>query len=152
MGYCLPFVVTAWASRHIPRQSGPLLDAGCGTGLSGPCLAALGYAPIEGLDSSRDMLELAAGRGVYADLRRAELGRALPWQDDHFAGFVSSGVFTEGHAPASGLEAMRCSPCATACWNAAGSGRRSCGWNMKDGGGRSRKASLSGRSCLRNLR
>jgi predicted TPR repeat methyltransferase len=106
MGYCLPFVVTAWASRHIPRQSGPLLDAGCGTGLSGPCLAALGYAPIEGLDSSRDMLELAAGRGVYADLRRAELGRALPWQDDHFAGFVSSGVFTEGHAPASGLEEL----------------------------------------------
>jgi predicted TPR repeat methyltransferase len=42
LGYCLPFVVTAWVARHVPRGAGPLLDAGCGTGLSGPLVAALG--------------------------------------------------------------------------------------------------------------
>jgi len=35
-GYCLPFMIAAWIARHVPRGAGPLLDAGCGTGLSGP--------------------------------------------------------------------------------------------------------------------
>src|SRR5690606_23615540 len=83
--------------------SGPLLDAGCGTGLSGPYLAAHGYDRIAALDFSEAMLQLAGSRGVYDDLRRATLGEVLPWDDDHFAAFFSTGVFTEGHAPASSL-------------------------------------------------
>ena len=43
LGYCLPFLITAWVARHVPEGNGPLLDAGCGTGLSGPYLQALGY-------------------------------------------------------------------------------------------------------------
>jgi SAM-dependent methyltransferase len=38
-----------------------------------------------------------------SDLKRATLGETLPWADDHFAAFFSTGVFTEGHAPASSL-------------------------------------------------
>ncbi|MBA3447073.1 MAG: class I SAM-dependent methyltransferase, partial [Pseudaminobacter sp.] len=82
------------------------LDAGCGTGLSGPYLRALGYERIDGLDFSEKMLALAAGRGIYRDLRRATLGEILPWPDDHFAAFFSTGVFTEGHAPASSLDEL----------------------------------------------
>ncbi|MEQ8480200.1 MAG: methyltransferase domain-containing protein [Hoeflea sp.] len=102
-GYCLPFQALAWVSRHVPKGPDPILDAGCGTGLSGPCLRALGYDRIEGLDFSEDMLRLAGSRGVYDVLRRATLGEDLPWSDDHFAAFLSTGVFTEGHAPASSL-------------------------------------------------
>lgn len=102
-GYCLPFQALAWVSRHVPPGPEPILDAGCGTGLSGPYLKALGYERIEGLDFSEDMLRLAGSRGVYDDLKRATLGEALPWADDHFAAFLSTGVFTEGHAPASSL-------------------------------------------------
>ena len=43
LGYLLPFLITAWVARHVPSGEGPLLDAGCGTGLSGPSLKALGY-------------------------------------------------------------------------------------------------------------
>ncbi|ATN36479.1 SAM-dependent methyltransferase [Rhizobium sp. ACO-34A] len=102
-GYCLPFLIPAWVSRYVAVDAGPLLDAGCGTGLSGPCLRALGYRSIEGLDFSEEMLALARQRGAYDELRRATLGEELPWQDGHFAAFFSTGVFTEGHAPASGL-------------------------------------------------
>ncbi len=106
LGYCLPFVVTAWVARHVPKGFGPLLDAGCGTGLAGPYLRALGYDEIEGLDFSEKMLGFARARGCYRSLKRATLGETLPWPDEHFAAFVSTGVFTEGHAPASGLDEL----------------------------------------------
>ena len=106
LGYCLPFMVTAWLARYVPRGAGPVLDAGCGTGLSGPMVRALGYERVEGLDLSEDMLRLAAARGAYADLKQAELGQTLPWPDRYFSAFFSTGVFTEGHAPASGLDEL----------------------------------------------
>lgn len=102
-GYCLPFQALSWVSRHVKPDAGPLLDAGCGTGLSGPYLKALGYSHIEGLDFSEEMLRVAGSRSAYDDLKRATLGETLPWVDDHFAAFLSTGVFTEGHAPASSL-------------------------------------------------
>jgi SAM-dependent methyltransferase len=98
-GYCLPFMIASWVARHVSRDVGALLDAGCGTGLSGPYLRALGYTNIDGLDFSEEMLALAAARGAYRELRRATLGKTLPWPDNHFAAFFSTGVFTEGHAP-----------------------------------------------------
>lgn len=106
LGYCLPFLTTSWIARYMRRDAGPLLDAGCGTGLSGPFLRALGYRDIIGLDFSREMLDLAAGRDAYGELRQAELGKTLPWPDNHFAGFLSTGVFTAGHAPASALDEL----------------------------------------------
>ncbi|SOC43310.1 methyltransferase family protein [Rhizobium subbaraonis] len=105
-GYCLPFVIGSWVARHVPADARPLLDAGCGTGLSGPYLQALGYRDIEGLDMSEDMLALAAGRSCYSSLKIGTLGQKLPWPDGHFAAFFCTGVFTEGHAPASALEEL----------------------------------------------
>lgn len=105
-GYCLPFMTTSWVARYVPRDAGALLDAGCGTGLSGPYLRALGYTNIDGLDFSEEMLALAAARGAYRELRRATLGETLPWPDGHYAAVFSTGVFTEGHAPASSLDEL----------------------------------------------
>ncbi|MRX36212.1 class I SAM-dependent methyltransferase [Aminobacter sp. NyZ550] len=106
LGYCLPFVIAAWVARHVPKGEGPLLDAGCGTGLSGPYLQALGYDDIEGLDFSEEMLELARARGGHSALTQAALGGPLPWADRHFAAVFSTGVFTAGHAPASSLDEL----------------------------------------------
>jgi predicted TPR repeat methyltransferase len=106
LGYCLPFVISGWVARYVPRGDGPLLDAGCGTGLSGPYLRALGYDAIEGLDFSEKMLAIARQRNAYRVLKKAALGDTLPWPDGEFAAFLSTGVFTEGHAPASSLEEL----------------------------------------------
>jgi len=106
LGYLLPFLIPAWVARHVPAGEGPLLDAGCGTGLTGPQLKALGYADIAGLDLSREMLDVAATRDAYGELKQAMLGGPLPWPDGHFRAFFSTGVFTMGHAPASGLHEL----------------------------------------------
>ncbi|MDN2582581.1 class I SAM-dependent methyltransferase [Aquibium sp. ELW1220] len=106
LGYCLPFLIPGWLARHLKPGAGPVLDAGCGTGLTGPCLKALGYDDVEGLDMSPDMLAIAQSRDAYRVLERGTLGGPLPWPDDHFAGFVSAGVFTAGHAPAAGLHEL----------------------------------------------
>ena len=106
LGYWLPSLITSWVARHVPAGEGPLLDAGCGTGLSGPCLKALGYDDLAGLDLSQDMLAIAGSRNAYRDLRQATLGGPLPWPDGHFRAFFSTGVFTIAHAPASGLHEL----------------------------------------------
>ena len=103
LGYLLPFLIAAWVARYVQPGDGPLLDAGCGTGLSGPQLKALGYGDIAGLDLSQEMLRIAAGRDSYNDFRLGTLGERLPWPDGYFRAFFSTGVFTMGHAPASGL-------------------------------------------------
>lgn len=105
-GYCLPFLITSWVARHVARDAGPVLDVGVGTGLSGPCMKALGYGALAGLDMSSEMLAIARSRGVYDELVAAELGKPLPWGDEHFAAAFSTGVFTSGHAPASSLDEL----------------------------------------------
>jgi predicted TPR repeat methyltransferase len=55
-----------------PSQSLIALDAGCGTGLCGPLIAPY-VGRLTGVDLSGGMLAKARGRGVYADLVKAEL-------------------------------------------------------------------------------
>ena len=52
------------------------------------------------------MLTIAGSRGAYGELKQAALGGPLPWPDGHFRAFFSTGVFTIGHAPASGLHEL----------------------------------------------
>ena len=78
-----------------------ILDAGCGTGLVGVALAAIGYTRIIGVDLSPGMLERSAARGVYAELHQGSLLDRLPFADDRFGSVVSVGVFTHGHVEGS---------------------------------------------------
>ena len=105
-GYILPFYITSFVARYLKKGDGPILDAGVGTGLGGPYLEALGYTGLAGTDMSDQMLEIARRRGCYDDLQQAVLGETLPWPDDHFAAFISAGVFTQGHAPSSSLDEL----------------------------------------------
>ena len=102
-GYRHPAVGLALMARHLPPGTGPVLDAGAGTGLTGELLAILGFGPLVGLDISPGMLARAASKGVYADLVEARLGDPLPFDDARFAAVISTGVFTSGHV---GFEAM----------------------------------------------
>jgi len=107
-GYRLPILCAAFFARHVAKGDGPVLDAGCGTGLVGDCLAVLGFSGIVGIDLSAPMLARAARRGAYAALHRMVLGEHLDFPDAHFSAVIASGVFTEGHAPASSfLELIR---------------------------------------------
>lgn len=102
-GYRHPPVGLALLARHLPRGAGPVLDAGCGTGLLGDWLGILGFAPVEGLDLSEGMLAVARAKGAYARLHHLALGRELPFENGQFAGVISTGVFTTGHVGIEGV-------------------------------------------------
>jgi SAM-dependent methyltransferase len=105
-GYRHPSVCLALLARHLPRGAAPLLDAGAGTGLLGEWLAIVGYPHVEGLDISDGMLAKARKKNVYAAVHKLALGGPLPFADGHFAGIVSSGVFTSGHVGVEGLDEL----------------------------------------------
>lgn len=111
-GYRHPAIALALLARHLPRGARPLLDAGAGTGMAGEWLALLGWPEVEALDLSPGMLAVAAQKGVYTRLHQLALGGPLPFADGHFAGIVSTGVFTTGHVGAEALpELIRiCAP------------------------------------------
>ncbi len=106
VGYAHPAMVTSMLSRHLPVDAQPILDAGAGTGIMGELLTAMGYGQIIGFDASSDMMAVARAKNVYADLEQMFLGRPLNYVDNHFAAVTASGVFTEGHAPLSGLDEL----------------------------------------------
>ena len=74
-----------------------ILDAGCGTGLVGAALHALGQHTVVGFDLSPAMLARSADRGVYAELVEGSLLAPLPFAAGLFDAVVSVGVFTYGH-------------------------------------------------------
>ncbi|MEX0759245.1 MAG: class I SAM-dependent methyltransferase [Tistlia sp.] len=106
LGYQLPPVVAGLCGRHLPPGAGAILDVGCGTGLIGLALQALGYDRMTGADLSEAMLAVAGARGCYEATVRAELGKRLDFPDGSFYAVVASGVFTQGHAPASAFEEL----------------------------------------------
>jgi len=106
VGYMHPAMVACMIGRHVAIGSGPVLDAGAGTGILGEILAALGQTDLAGIDASQKMLDIAAGRGRYARLERMFLGQPLDFEDDRFAAVVSAGVFTDGHAPLDGFDEL----------------------------------------------
>jgi predicted TPR repeat methyltransferase len=86
---------------HFAKPDAEILDAGCGTGLVGVSLAALGHSRLVGFDLSTGMLERSAARGVYSELIQGSLLDRLPFDDGRFGSVVSVGVFTLGHVDGS---------------------------------------------------
>ncbi len=106
VGYLHPAVIAGLIMRHVPAGTGPVLDAGAGTGIMAEILVALGYPEVVGFDGSKQMLATAAAKEIYAELRHMYLGEPLDFADDHFASAVGAGVFTQGHAPLAGLDEL----------------------------------------------
>jgi SAM-dependent methyltransferase len=105
-GYRHPTVCLALLARYLPKGAAPVLDAGAGTGLIGEWLGIMGYPHVEALDLSEGMLAVARAKGCYAKLHRLALGSELPFTTGHFAGVISSGVFTTGHVGPDGLDEL----------------------------------------------
>ena len=62
-GYNIPSVVAGLMGRYSVPGQGPVLDAGCGTGIAGQVLSVLGYRPLIGIDLSPGMLQVAESKG-----------------------------------------------------------------------------------------
>ncbi len=104
-GYVTPArCAAALASRAVERDA-PLLDLGCGTGLSGEALRAAGFTTIDGTDFCEDMLEHArTKRGIYRTLVLGDLANPIPVAPGRYANAAAVGVFSPGHAPAAMMD------------------------------------------------
>ncbi len=71
-GYVGPETAAAIMRNYVPTD-GRILDAACGSGLTGVALRRLGYTHIDGIDISEGLLELAERTGAYERLARVDM-------------------------------------------------------------------------------
>jgi len=81
LGYRVPGLMRAALGRHpaivAGARLGPVLDLGCGTGLVALAVSDLPIGPLTGVDVAPRMLESAAAKQLYAELREADLMQVL---------------------------------------------------------------------------
>ena len=95
--------IAALLADHLADRSARILDLGCGTGLVGEALKAHGFANVDGLDLSPDMLAVADRKAVYVKTVQANLLQPLDVPDGVYDAAISAGTFTTGHVDASAL-------------------------------------------------
>ena len=104
-GYVTPARCAAALAAHAANLTAPLLDLGCGTGLSGEAFRAAGFTIVDGTDFSDAMLAHARAKpGVYRHMTRGDLTRPIPAEAGDYANIAAVGVFSPSHAPADMIE------------------------------------------------
>ena len=105
-GYVTPGRCAAALADQMTDLSAPILDFGCGTGLSGLALKTAGFEVIDGVDLSADMLAEARSKGAYRTLSQIEADTPLPHQPGEYAAIAAIGVIGAGAAPISVLHSL----------------------------------------------
>ncbi len=100
-GYATPGRCAAALAAVSDDLTAPILDFGCGTGLSGLALHSAGFTVIDGVDLSADMLALAREKSLYRHLGQIEPGAALSHTPGDYAAIAAIGVIGAGAAPLS---------------------------------------------------
>lgn len=81
-------------------EEAEVLDMGCGTGLVGQYLKERGFKKILGVDASKGMLDRAAEKNSYTELKELFLGLPDTYPrelHDRFDAITASGILAEGH-------------------------------------------------------
>ncbi|AXI46823.1 methyltransferase type 11 [Sulfitobacter sp. SK012] len=99
IGYATPDRCAAALAEFMPDKGAPILDVGCGTGLSGAALKHAGFTVIDGVDVSADMLALAKQKNVYRTLTQIEADTPLSHTPGTYAAISAVGVVGAGGAP-----------------------------------------------------
>lgn len=97
-GYVTPGRVAEALYSEMPNAHAPILDFGCGTGLSGLALKLSGYELIDGMDLSEDMLALARQKNVYRNLQQVSANAPSLANPGDYAAIAAIGVIGAGAA------------------------------------------------------
>lgn len=84
----------------------PVLDIGCGSGVSGLFLCDAGFTELHGSDFSPEMLALAKDKGLYQNLHQADLRDPFEFVIEPFPVIAAIGVLAPGHAGPEVLETV----------------------------------------------
>lgn len=105
-GYVTPRRCAAALAEVFPDLSAPVLDFGCGTGLSGKAFRAAGFSVVDGMDPAPEMLAEAEAKGIYRTLTLIDPDAALPFEPGTYAAIAAVGVIGAGAAPAETLDLL----------------------------------------------
>lgn len=105
-GYATPGRCAGALRDRMPDPTLPILDFGCGTGLSGLALTLAGFTTIDGLDLSEQMLEEARAKGIYRTLSVIAAGAPLNHAPGDYAAIAAIGVIGAGAAPVSVFDTL----------------------------------------------
>jgi len=105
-GYATPARCAAALKKFTGGLATPLLDIGCGTGVSGEAFRDAGFTTIDGADFSAEMLAAAKKKDLYRDLIQTDLANPFPFEPGKYANIAAVGVLNPGHAPAETLDAV----------------------------------------------
>jgi predicted TPR repeat methyltransferase len=98
-GYATPARCARALAAVVSDKTRPVLDFGCGTGLSGQALRAARFNTIDGIDISADMLAQADTTNVYRSLTRFKPNEPLPFEQGAYDAIAAIGVIGVGAAP-----------------------------------------------------
>lgn len=98
-GYATPGRLAEALAEHVDDLSAPILDFGCGTGLSGLALKLAGFKVIDGMDPNGEMLAQAMPKGVYRTLTEIDVTDPNPISHGSYATITAIGVIGTGAAP-----------------------------------------------------
>ncbi len=93
-GYVGPETAAA-ILKNFASTDGRILDAACGSGLTGTAMKNLGFRHIEGIDISGRLLAIAERSGAYDRLTRVDMQAfPLPFDDGEFDAVSFIGALT----------------------------------------------------------
>ena len=98
-GYETPKRIANALKDVVSDQSDFILDYGCGTGLSGFALQAVGFENINGLDVSQELVSLAEKKSIYKNLKVFDPFTEIPVYPDQYKIITAIGVIGAGAAP-----------------------------------------------------
>ena len=97
-GYAQPNRTADKLVKYLTDKSAKILDAGCGSGLSGVAMRDAGYTDIDGCDFSPEMLEKSLEKACYQNLFTADLNQGQNTiSDGQYDAITCVGVFSFGH-------------------------------------------------------
>lgn len=92
--YVGPETAAAIAKNYVPLNAN-VMDASCGSGLTGTALRTLGFANVEGMDISGSQLKLAQATGAYSKLHKVDMQiTPLPFETGQFDAVNFIGALT----------------------------------------------------------
>lgn len=98
-GYATPGRCADALKAETQDFSAPILDFGCGTGLSGLALTLAGFSTIDGMDLTQDMLDKAAEKRLYRALSLSDPSALFPVKPNDYGVICAIGVIGAGAAP-----------------------------------------------------
>ncbi|MEM7257534.1 MAG: methyltransferase domain-containing protein [Pseudomonadota bacterium] len=97
-GYVTPHRTAEALTRCGAQLEQPILDIGCGSGLSGELLHQAGFTELHGSDFSQPMLDLAKEKQLYNRLHLADLNDPFNFVEAPYHSIAAIGVMAPGHA------------------------------------------------------